>query len=180
MARRVDKFADFLARTESKNTEPTLNVKIPVSTGPRTIRVSNQLAYWGSSRSAPVGFRVPPFKGINTGNHGKAENLLEKLKPRGLPSRMGNIFVAEDPNNVLMGSSFGGRANIYKVKVDGVVFKANLENYTELVVDFTKGDYTEEQISYWAKEYWKGIDSSTSKDLIEWIVDGTVEVIEEI
>jgi len=61
-----------------------------------------------------------------------------------------------------------------------VVFKANLENYTELVVDFTKGDYTEEQISYWAKEYWKGIDSSTSKDLIEWIVDGTVEVIEEI
>jgi len=180
MAKRVDKFADFLARTAPKNIGPTLNVKIPVSTGPRTIRVSNQLAYWASSRSAPKGFKVPPFRGYPTKEHKEAEMLLEKFKPRNLPSRIGNIFVAEDPNNVLLGFGFSGRSNIYKVKVDGIVFKANLEHYTELVFDVTKGNSAEEQIGYWAKEYWKGITSSTSTNVIEWIVDGTVEVIEEI
>ena len=201
MAKRVDKFADFLARTAPKNIVPTLNVKIPVSTGPRTIRVNNQLAYWASSRSAPIGLKIPPFKGYSSYENKDAEMLLEKFKPRNLPSRIGNIFVAEDPNNVLLGSRISGRSHIYKVKVDGVVFKANLEHYTELVSDvlqWNKGFYQpfyidkngkrvmmsneeiEEHAGHWAKEYWKGITSSTSTDVIEWIVKGTVEVIEEI
>jgi hypothetical protein len=190
MAKRVDRFADFLARTAPRNIGPMLNTKMPVSMGPRTIRVTNQLAYWASSRSAPNEFKVPPFTGHSSEEHENAEILLEKFKPRNLPSRIGNIFVAEDPNNVLFGSAFAGRSKIYKVKVDGTVFKANLENYTEVVNNIFKwnggklvkmSDYEmEEQAGGWAKEYWRGISSSTPSNLIEWIVNGTVEVIEEI
>lgn len=201
MTRRVDKFTDFVARTSSKNIGSTLNVKIPVSTGPRTIRVNDQLAYWGSSRPAPIGFKVPSFKGYPSQEHKDAEMLLEKFKPRDIPSRIGNIFVAQDPNNVLLNPDFSSRKRIYKVKVDGIVFKANLENYTELISDvrrWNSGFYQpyyiknngervmmsdeeiEDHAGHWAKEYWKGISPSTSKNLIEWIVDGTVEVIEEI
>ena len=133
----------------------------------KTVKVNRHVAYWQPSKSSKVeiGTTVGAFKGRPRWE--EVENVFEKERPRGLPSRLGNIYVAATEDNILFNKS----KPVYEVQITGKAFYANLEHFTEGT--FAKND---DQVKDWANEYWKGVNSNDADETTEIILDGEAEV----
>jgi hypothetical protein len=136
----------------------------------KVVRVKDLVAYWQPSGSSNVkeGAKVGVFKG--RGRWKEVEKMFEEMKPSGLPSRIGSVFVSPTTNNTLFDKS----KPIYEVLVTGKVFYTNMELFTEAAMKWTMD--AKSAAKSWAEDYWRGENPKRSHEYSEMIVDGKVIV----
>jgi|TARA_Y100000296_G_C5076106_1_gene207408 hypothetical protein len=127
-------------------------------------------AYWQPSKSnkVEIGTKVGRFKGRPRWK--QVEKIFEKERPRNLPSRLGNIYVAATENNVMFEKS----KPVFIVQMTGKAFYANLELFTDAVSYFAAKDIN--KVRELAKQYWEGVDHNKPNKYTEIILDGEAEV----
>jgi hypothetical protein len=135
----------------------------------KLIRVSGDFAYWQHPlyESVKIGTMIEP---INNHRFVGIENIFESLRPKEYPSRINSIIVSSHPDNI----RFNNNSPIYKVKISGDAFHADLRKFNEAI-----HSNDSESIREWATKYWSGMSSIEEKH-IEIILCGEVTIIEEI